>query len=222
MNVFLGVSLGSRKFSRRFFSALPDYVERLGGRNLLVVIFDHGEIINYTAVNGYDIARATAVASRRQAEVRCMVAKALGRHSRTLDWRVCASSDMEELGTTSATAENILRRVVNQSSLGPVLACESLKRLARLALIDDVYERRRRAAAASDYLIQEAAWSWAFFTRYRIDVEVYPGRVQWLKDDLLHGRLPGAEALALRAPPAFIDCESLCRQRAAVVSAGHD
>jgi len=79
------------------------------------------------------------------------------------------------------------------------------KRLAPLPLTT----REERARAASEYLVVEAAWSWAFFREARVECEIYPGPQHWLKEQVLAGRLPGAECLGLLPRPTFINCEAV-------------
>jgi tRNA-dependent cyclodipeptide synthase len=223
MQAFLGVSLGSRRFSKQFFHWLPAYLVSFGVRSIDIVVFDHAEAVNYCAFSGYDSERARVIAARRGGEIVRMIRRSLPPATPDgLTVTVAQSSDRNAILIKSEHAESLLRRAREQS---PDLRLQLIRQVTEnlsIRLAGQPSESRMcLALAATDYLLIEAAWSWAYLSTYHPDLEVYPGRSQEFKNMVLNGGVIGAEELRLQRPPIFLDCSKTFHSHTARATTTH-
>jgi hypothetical protein len=222
MRAFMGVSLGSRRFTREFLAWLPEYLRVVPISTISIVVADHLEVYNYLAFRGERLDRARVEAARRGTELCTMIGRAAWRFARRdITMRVTLSSGDREILRAASDIQGELeglrcRSVDLKRRLVQYVVGAAPGRIQRIPL----KQRCMVALAASDYLLAEAAWSRVFLSRHSVDYEVHPGKEQPFKAALLRGLLTGATHLALERPPRFLDCTAAFTSRLRPVTVG--
>ena len=207
--VVLGVSLGNKEFSLAFFSSAQKWLATHDIKNLLILLFDVCEAVNFEVFKMLTPSGARERATRRAVEVQRGIERRLSPIGYPVTVRLESELWREDELEIGATYERLRAAYAeDQAFHADVLSQLNINIGTRFnevpeSLRGDLMHR------AADYILRELAVFVALYAHNIVDAEVYPGPQLFVQSNLWEGKYPFIANLRASYGGTFVNISGL-------------
>ena len=188
---------------------MVDWLKINGADHCDVIVFDDIEAINYVIFRNMRPSKARIIAHKRGNDLNRMFNSVFANTSSDY---VCSKESESEIKKSQKYSQ-LRRRLYQAYEKNP-----QFREDVELQVIDNLKQRIDRYGSGyildnihelGQYVLDEIAFFEAYYSRYPNYVEIYPGKILFVKKALWEGKYPSLKDLARREKPRYVEISHL-------------